>query len=193
MNSSQNTYDQHFPDKDPRPTLLIVDDEESSRKRLKGVLNSSEEGRTLRTVFVSSLPEALEILSTTPVHVILLDKNLGPDSSVKEHNGIEAIPDFLQIQPHAQILVVTGSNDSQDTVRAMRLGALDYVTKETPDSLLMTHIHRAITVSKISITQVCRERSGLPESTELGGKSKIFRAVLAQTQILAESNRPVFF
>lgn len=189
--NSINTYDRHFPDKDPSPTLLIIDDEESSRRRLKAILQTTEEGRVLKSYFCGSLVEALEVLANTSVHVILLDKRLGADPTAPGQNGIEAIPEILQIQPHVQIIMVTGSNDHKDTVRAMSLGAVDYVTKETPDSLLLSRIHRAIALSKISINQARQDRTKSYESTELGGKSRTFKAILAQTQILSESNRPV--
>ena len=151
---SERTYDQHPPDRELGPTVLIVDDEEHARDRLKLALGEVDEARSLHILHSTNLEDALETIAGTTVHVVLLDKNLGVQ------NGIDSIPDMLHLQPHLQILMVTGSNDIQDVVRAMRLGACGYITKETATDLLITHINRAINVATVPPDCLAREING---------------------------------
>lgn len=181
----------YFADREPGPTILVVDDEEGARRRLKAVLSATKESRTIKVLYCANRSEAIDVLSETPVHVVLLDKNLGPDEKDDSQNGIKALDEMRHLQPHVQVLIITGSKDPQDAVEAMKLGAFDYVTKDLPDELLLCKINKAIEVSKITFKQFRQNRMSTPETSELGGKSKAFQDILAHAQILAETNRPV--
>jgi DNA-binding NarL/FixJ family response regulator len=154
MSSAQpqnSTQSAHSPARKNNPILLLVDDEAGQRERYRFVIRSTEELDYLELLEASDIDEALEILAGTPVHAVLLDKNieLGPDRPTE--NGIEAIPDFLRLQPHLQILVLTGSKDIPDVVRAMKLGAANYIVKETPSALLCSQIDRAVHVASLKL------------------------------------------
>ncbi len=191
MSISNRTYERAFQDRDPSPTVLVVDDNPLDQQRLKTILSRYSESHPLKVLFASSIEEAEKVLSETQVHAVLLDKNLGPDEEDPMQNGIKAIPLLLQIQPHLQILLVTGSKDTQDAVAAIRMGAFDYVTKETPNELLLAHVTRTIEIAKLSIRCTQRERSTESFPLELGGKSKLFSDILGHVQILSESDRPI--
>ena len=127
--AKETTYDQHPPDREMGPTVLIVDDEALACERLKLALSQVEDADQLHIIHALTLAEANEILAKTLVHVVLLDKNLGPEPVPPNQNGIEGIPAMLRLQPHLQILMVTGSNDIQNMVWAMNLGACGYIAK----------------------------------------------------------------
>lgn len=181
----------YFADREPGPTILVVDDEEGARRRLKAVLSMTKDSRSIKVHYCANRAEALELLSSTPVHVALLDKNLGPDEKDDSQNGIKAIDEMRLLQPHLQVLVITGSKDPQDAVEAMKLGAFDYITKDLSDELLLCKINKAIEVSKITFKQFRQNRMSTPEASEIGGASKVFQEILSHAQILAETNRPV--
>ena len=189
----ETTYDQHPPDREFGPTVLIVDDEQGARERLELGLAEAEvdAANSLHIIHCTSLPQALETIASTTIHVVLLDKNVGPDHDDPAQNGIEAIPAMLDIQPHLQILMVSASNDLDDVVHAMKSGACGYVTKETSDDLLIRHINRAIQVAVLTLDKIRRDRTATLEESELGGKSRIFQDTMKHGQLLAESNRPV--
>ena len=188
--ANETTYDQHPPDREVGPTVLIVDDEALAQDRLNLALCQIEGANQLHILHARSLVEAIDILTKTLVHVVLLDKNLGPEPVPANQNGIEGIPSMLRLQPHLQILMVTGSNDIQDVVRAMNFGACGYITKEMPNSLLVPHIARAIDVSLLQLDKLRRDRFAT-DAYDLGGKSKLFTEIKKAAQILAESNRPI--
>lgn len=189
----ESTYDQRPPDRDIGPTVLVVDDEEGGRLRLKVALESTDDANSLHVLFSQSIPEALEVLTTTPVHVVLLDKNLGPDPKTPEHNGITMIPEMRKIQPHVQILMVTGSGSVGDIVEAMRNGAFGYLTKESKDELLVQQINKAIYMARLALLKAREDRAKEQSKgkVEFVTKSSAAKALFQQVQAVAESNRPV--
>lgn len=185
----ESTFDQQPPDRDSGPTVLIVDDEESDRHRLKRVLRSTVYGKELHIPIATSSDEALRILCSTPAHVVLLDKNLGPKGS---RDGISIIPDMLHLQPHVQILMVTGSASVEDVVQAMRHGAFGYVTKEMKDEYVAQQISKAIALAQFEVQKNRAEKTGTNKTkANFVGKSHAAIGVMRQIQAVAESNRPV--
>ena len=85
----QATYE-NPPDRDKGATLLLIDDDAGVRASFRSFCVSLDP--SLRVLEASTLEDALKVLSTTPVHVALLDKNLGPGED--SPNGIEAIPEM---------------------------------------------------------------------------------------------------
>lgn len=177
------------------PTLLIVDDEAVAHARLNSVLSSFQMDERLQILHANSIPEALACLSEQPVHVAILDKtlesNFGQTTSAKPENGIEAIPDFLKIQPHLQILMLTGSQEIPDVVRAMNLGAFNYITKETPDEFLVLQIEKALQVALLKLDRERRARLVSPDLVQLGGHSKAFKKLLKNGESFVRGSTPL--
>ncbi|MFE2145040.1 response regulator [Streptomyces sp. NPDC059456] len=70
-----------------------------------------------------SAAEALELLGTRPVDLILLDHYL-PDE-----NGLDLVRRLRQLGHHADVIMVTAARDLATVQSAMRLGALQYLVK----------------------------------------------------------------
>ncbi len=186
------TYDQHPPDKEYNPTVLIVDDEEASRLRMVEICSVTKDARNLRVLSCDNVLGALEIVATETVDVVLLDKNMGPDETDYKQNGIEAIPHFLKVNRDLQILVVTGSKKISDAVSSIKNGASDFITKEMPDELIVAKINRAMEVARLSQENTLLTRGGQKISKiNIAGHSKVIRHLKVQAQAVAESNRPV--
>ncbi len=170
--------------------MLLVDDDAGAKDRLELLFLEFEDLKDIQILQATNLDAAFNILAAQSVDVVLLDKNLDT-SSPEDRNGIEAIPEILRIQPHVQILVVTGSRDINDVVRAMKLGAFSYVTKDTDSDLLAAQIDRAVHFSRFKADKARKERSDHSAGQELGGKSVAFQSVLRQADVLSTSNRPI--
>lgn len=189
----ERTYDQQ-PDRDLGPTVLIVDDEEPIRVHLQNICQTLDETNSLHVITAATIPQAIDVLSSMPVHVVLLDKYFGSDGGT-EQNGIEAIPEMLKIRPQLQVLVVTASKSTQDVVEAMRLGAFGYVVKPTDDDterLLIAQIRKAVEMAKLIIDKARLEiASRNEERVPIVAKSKATRHLLSMIPLVAESDRPV--
>ncbi len=100
------------------PTLLIVEDERATREGLRSAL---EEDFDVYTAAGKS--EALAILKSEPIKVMLTDLRLGGDSGMDLLDAALALPE----PPVAIMMTAYGSVDT--AVEAMRRGAWHFVTK----------------------------------------------------------------
>ncbi len=100
--------------------MLVVDDEEEIT-RLVSLYFSK---RNYKVLTANSGGEAIKQVRENPdLDVILLDIML-PD-----HSGIELLEHFRNYLNDAAIIMVTGVNDLETVVNAMKLGADDYAVK----------------------------------------------------------------
>ncbi len=100
------------------PTLLIVDDEKSTREGLRGALEEEFDVYT-----AAGTGEALAILKSEPIQLLLTDLRLGGESGMDLLEKSLALPD----PPVAIMMTAYGSVDT--AVEAMRRGAWHFVTK----------------------------------------------------------------
>jgi PAS domain S-box-containing protein len=102
----------------PKPALLIVDDEVAITRSL---------ARSLRADFTvhtaTSGDEALALLRSTPVAVILTDQRM-PGMS-----GVELLEQARQIRPETIGLLLSGYSDSPALVAAINLGVRGFIAK----------------------------------------------------------------
>src|ERR1051326_7471461 len=102
-----------------KPTILIVDDEPGVRTALSGVLH--DEGYTVEAV--SSGEACLERLTRGPVDLIVLDVWLpGMD-------GLATLARLRERQIDAQVVLISGPGNIESAVRAIKMGAFDFVEK----------------------------------------------------------------
>ena len=108
--------------------ILVVDDESIVRKSLDAWLGD-EIGYTVE--MAASGAEALEKLTATPFHLMLLDiKMPGMD-------GVEVLEKARAIRPALQTLMMTAYATVETAVDAMKIGAMDYLIKPfEPDALI---------------------------------------------------------
>jgi DNA-binding NtrC family response regulator len=100
------------------PTLLIVDDERSTREGLRSALEEEFDVYT-----AAGATEALAILKSEPIQLLLTDLRLGGESGMDVLDAALSLPD----PPVAVMMTAYGSVDT--AVEAMRRGAWHFVTK----------------------------------------------------------------
>ena len=134
---------------------------------------------------VSSGAEALrELESAAPPHVILLDMMMpGMD-------GIATLSKILELAPAARVVMLSGHEDAADVVRAIKLGAVDYLTKPVDIERLLAALRLYAPAS------VPEDESGLlfeelgPESFFLAAAPKM-KKIFEQVQRIARVEVPV--
>jgi DNA-binding NtrC family response regulator len=100
------------------PNLLIVDDDETIQRLL--VIASQDLG--WRPIAAGSGLEAMEILDSA-IEAVILDHGLpGMD-------GIQTLARIREKSPTLPVIMLTGLNDAETAVQALRAGADDYLTK----------------------------------------------------------------
>lgn len=166
-----------------RRTILVVDDD-----RLFGdVLKTDLESDTLQVTVVRSIGEAQAFCSQTSFDVILLDNNL-PDGS-----GLELVPDILNLNDRAKIILVTAFPSFDNAVQALKNGVYDYISKPIDLDELHATIERALRASNLeAVEQVARYRSDQErrEAVLIGFKNS-FRSIQNLVQRAANTTAPV--
>lgn len=113
--------------------VLIVDDEAAIRRALRPPL--AELG--FQVFEASRGEEALQLLHSTPVDVVLLDINM------PGIGGIETLRRIRTFSPRLPVLMVTVRDGEEEKVEALELGADDYVTKPFSIRELVARIRTA--------------------------------------------------
>jgi FixJ family two-component response regulator len=146
-------------------TVYVVDDDSSIRQALSGLLRSV--GLTVETF--GSAREFLEASRAESPSCLVLDVRL-PDGS-----GLD-LPDALRnIDVPLPIIYITGHGTIPMTVRAMKSGALEFLTKPFRDEQLLDAIKVALK----------RDRLARAERTELGvARHRIERLTPREREVL---------
>ena len=114
--------------------IVIADDHTIMREGLKRIFDGTND--------ISVAGEAIDSSSTLKkvkeggFEVLLLDL------SMPGRNGIELIRQIKQESPKLSILILTMYEEEQYAVRAIRAGALGYLTKESAENQLVNAIRR---------------------------------------------------
>jgi len=102
-----------------RPLVLIVDDEAGILATLGGIL--TDNGFEVATT--ASGAEALDLYRDRGPEVVFLDVWL-PD-----RDGLETLQTLREIDPRATIIMISGHGTAATAVRAIKMGAFDYLEK----------------------------------------------------------------
>lgn len=81
--------------------------------------------------------EGLEIVLTHPFDVLLLDMKL------KDLDGMEILKRVKKAKPELYIIVITGYSTVENAVKAMKIGANDYITKPFGEDDIILAIENA--------------------------------------------------
>lgn len=168
----------------PRPRVLIVDDDPATCDGLTALLDSWE----YNTSTVSNGKAALKLCRTELPHAIVTDLMM-PGMTGLEF--IEAIRDQAQ---QVAIVMVTGQATIESAVKAIKLGAYDYLIKPLDPERL-----RAVLEKGIKHVALGREANALRQKLEsplgsygaLIGKSAIMRQLYQRISQIAATDAAV--
>ena len=117
--------------KDKGLGVLVVDDDQSIRELLETILKDMYAVTTAATG-----GDALQILDKVEINVILLDLRL-PD-----HDGIDVLRMIKERYPDIEVVIISMVKDIEMVVRAMKLGAYSYITKDFDCEEVLTLIEK---------------------------------------------------
>jgi DNA-binding NarL/FixJ family response regulator len=120
--------------------MLLIDDHVAVRRGLSDML--SAEIPDLQIGFAGSEAEALRQVSASPWDGAILDLSL------KSRGGLDMIPLLKGQQPQIRILIYTMYPESQFGVRALRAGAVGYLTKDAEPEELVRAVKRILVGSR---------------------------------------------
>ncbi|MBI1388252.1 MAG: response regulator [bacterium] len=162
-------------------TILIIDDDNESRE----VVREALDGRGFQFLEAENGDAAIELISTHDIDVATVDVMLpGTD-------GIEVLRRMKELKPDTQVVMLTGLNAVDTAVEAMRLGALDYLTKPIRLKELRVVIDRAIEQKKLSEERDEWRRQAARLSGRLLGRSPAMQRIFHMIEQVAPTSSTV--
>jgi DNA-binding NarL/FixJ family response regulator len=162
--------------------ILLVDDHALFRQGLKGLLASAPDLRVVAEA--GSYSQAIEMLRTNDVSVVVADL------SMPGRDGIDLISHIKGANPSVVILVLTMHEDCEYATRALRSGALGYMTKAATSDELVSAIRRIASgrsyvcpsVSESLMLRFTRSDSDAPPHSALSHREFRIFELLVQCQ-----------
>lgn len=116
--------------------ILIVEDEDAIRRVLKKVL--SEENSKYKLDEAANGEEAISLIKSQHYDLILCDIKM------PKKDGIDVLEFVIGYDSTIPIIMISGHGDLKTAVKAMRLGAFDYIEKPPDLNNLLTSVRSAL-------------------------------------------------
>ncbi len=148
-----------------KQTILIVDDEESIRLSLKGGLE--DEG--YNTVLASSGEEAQKIIEKQDLDLMLLDVWMpGKD-------GLQTLEEIKRDGYSIPVIIMTGHGSIETAIRAMRLGALDFIEKPLDLNKIIITINNTLHLKALEEENALLKKKTEKDDEIIGNSPPILR------------------
>jgi DNA-binding NtrC family response regulator len=166
-----------------KATVLVVDDENGIRESFKMILKDG-----YHVLLAETGEEALEIFKNNPVDLIMLDILL-PDI-----NGIELLERLKGMDPNTEIIMVTGVKEIQTAVKAIKLGAYQYIIKPFVVEDILNIIERALEKNNLvrEVTYLRNELERYHPFKEFIGENEKMKKIFELISTIAGNNSAVF-
>src|ERR671931_847602 len=160
-----------------KPTILIVDDEPGVRTALSGVLR--DEGYAVEAV--SSGEACLQRLAGQPYDIVLLDIWLpGMD-------GLATLARMRERQVDVQVVLISGHGNIESAVRAIKMGAFDFVEKPLSLEKTVLVIRNALHQRRLEAENRAL-RARVDRTETMVGESYAMRRLREQVAMAAPTN-----
>jgi two-component system nitrogen regulation response regulator NtrX len=147
--------------------VLIVDDEKGIREALKQVLEYEE----IAVQTCASGHEALRVYPEFRPHLVFLDVKM------EGMDGLEALKRLRDLDPHAQVVMISGHGTIQTAVEATQLGAYDFLEKPLDTDRILLTLRNALQ-HVVLVSENVRLKREVHAQYEIVGSSKAIRQVI---------------
>ncbi|MBK7865124.1 MAG: sigma-54-dependent Fis family transcriptional regulator [Archangiaceae bacterium] len=159
--------------------LLVIEDDPASQRLMRAIF--STEG--FEVTVVGDGAQGVETAAAEPFELVLCDLQLpGLD-------GLQVLEQLKASQPKLPVVMVTAQHDPKPAVRAVRLGAFDYLTKPIDHDEVVLVVRRALEARALEReVQSLRARLGGGQALVAQmGPSAAVRALAEQVTTVAAS------
>ncbi|MBN1848208.1 MAG: sigma-54-dependent Fis family transcriptional regulator [Deltaproteobacteria bacterium] len=163
-------------------TVLVIDDENGVRESFKMVLKSQ-----YNVLLAETGQKGIEVFKDNAVDLILLDILL-PDM-----NGIDLLERLKGMEPNVEIIMVSAVKEIPMAVKAMKLGAYDYITKPFVVEDIKNVVSRAIEKHSLikEVTYLKDELLRYHPSKKIIGETKEMKDIFELINNIADSDGSV--
>ena len=160
--------------------ILIVDDERENCESLKRIF----ELEGYECLMAQNGKEALALLSTVWIHVTFLDIRMPGE------DGISLLQKIKNLFPEVEVIMMTAYGTIETAVKAMKIGAYDFVTKPLERQILIKTAEKAFEKQNLIIeNKVLKSKLQSFESlSEMIGESEKIRSIIRTAHQVAPSD-----
>jgi len=163
-----------------KPTILLIDDDPSVQFGFSAYLNKT--GYEVQTA--GDMAEARQTLNQDSFDIILLDLSL-PDG-----NGIDLIAEIRRNYPEVALVVITGRGDIPIAVKAMQLGADNFLTKPVDMDELSIYLGKSMELKGLRSKEMTRKRLDKKHEPYFG-ESPVIKKVLQMAEAAADNDTTI--
>jgi len=169
--------------KNSTPKVLVIDDDVS----LGRVIYFELQQRGYEVETAKSGDEGLQLFHEQHFDAILTDLRM------EGMSGMDVLNAIIQEEPDAVVIIMTAYGTMDDAMKAVRLGAADYITKPFATDQLAFVIEKALRVKDLEQSTVNLRQQVLEQSRfeNMVGESEPMKAVYKTAEKVAMSNAPV--
>jgi two-component system NtrC family response regulator len=169
-----------------KPKLLIVDDDEAIRSQMRWALAKDYE-----TFEAGDRPSALEIIRKEHPVVVLLDLGLPPKPRGADE-GFETLKEILTFDPITKVIMVTGNTERENALKAIELGAFDFISKPPVMDEVRIVVQRAFRMEELERDNLAlRHQMGTEGFEKIIGSSPRMQEVFQMIRKVATVDVPV--
>ena len=150
--------------------ILIVDDDVANCRTLQVHLRT----QGYQVAMAHSVDEGLASAAAQAPDLIILDIRM-PGKS-----GLEGLPEFKAQTPSVRVIMITAFHDMESTIKAMQLGAEDYIHKPIDIDELDNAVHRLLSPNKTDAVQTGDGSKDADFDTMVGrsrGMKEVFKTI----------------
>jgi two component, sigma54 specific, transcriptional regulator, Fis family len=122
-----------------KKTILISDDDESLRR----VIEYNLSNRGYRLLLASNGEDALNIFKSEDVDIVVTDIKM------EKMDGLELLENIKRLNSNALVIMITAYGSVETAVKAMKLGAYDYITKPFDRDELQIMIEKGLSLQNL--------------------------------------------
>ena len=169
--------------KNSNPKILVIDDDVS----LGRVIYFELQQRGYEVETAKSGEEGLQLFHEQQFDAILTDLRM------EGMSGMDVLNAIIQEDPDAVVIIMTAFGTMDDAMKAVRLGAADYITKPFATDQLAFVIEKALRVKNLEQSTVNLRQQVLEQSRfeNMVGNSEPMKEVYKTAEKVAISNAPV--
>jgi two-component system NtrC family response regulator len=139
------------------PQLLIVEDDLALQRQIQWSLDGFE------SVCADSRELALVQLNRHLPPVVTMDLGLPPDADGSQE-GFALLEQMLQADPHVKVIVLTGQSQHEHALKAVAMGAYDFMPKPFEPELLELVVKRALRLHELQAENRRLQAQGPPQA-----------------------------
>lgn len=168
--------------------VLIVDDDEEIQAQMKWALTSEYE-----VLLAEDRESALEQFEREEPSITLLDLGL-PPSPNDTAEGMATLADLLARKADAKVIVVSGQSEKQHAIKAVGLGAYDFLAKPVNADELRLILRRCLYLQELEKEHRELQNAVQPATFEgIIGSSPQMQSVFSAIRKVAQATAPVLF